>query len=196
METKNQPKEKAKEAKKALYKCVNCGMLVNEGDKGITKEMYEDKLCPKCAKPKVNGEKPARNINPAKPKETKKDIVSTVSVYLRHDFSKEEMDTMQKRLAMQTQALRHKENAKKAIVTQFGSEIETIDTEIGSLADKINTGYEHRMMKATVKYDWAKNKKYIIHPETGNTSETLDITEEDRQQKLKLEEEAKPEEKK
>jgi hypothetical protein len=52
------------------------------------------------------------------------------------------------------------------------------------------------MMKATVKYDWAKNKKYIIHPETGNTSETLDITEEDRQQKLKLEEEAKPEEKK
>src|SRR3989339_92098 len=110
----------------------------------------------------------------------------TATLYLRHDFKSEELSDMQKRLALQTQALRHKENAKKAIVSQFSSELEAIDAEIGSLADKINTGFEHREMKCPLNFDWDRNKKDAIHPETGEIVKTFDITDDDRQLKLKV----------
>lgn len=108
-------------------------------------------------------------------------------LYLRHDFAPAEMVEMQKRLSFQILRLRHKEAEKKAIVAQLSSEIEAIDSEIGSLADKINTGFEHRKMKCPLQFDWDNGVKNATHPDTGEIVETFDITEDDRQQKLKLE---------
>ena len=117
-------------------------------------------------------------------------------LYLRHDFSKDEIDEMNKRLARQTQALRHKEGEKKAITAQFSSEIESIDAELGSLADKLNSGFEHRQMKCVVNFDWDKGKKHAIHPETGEIVQTQDISDEERQGKLSVDDEAKQQKKK
>lgn len=112
--------------------------------------------------------------------------VKYTSMYLRHDFTNDEQTDMQKRLATQTQALRHRESCKKAAMAQFGSEIQIIDVEVGSLADKINSGYEHREMKCVLDFDWDKNKKYAVHPETGEVVGTFEITEDDRQLKFSM----------
>ncbi len=111
--------------------------------------------------------------------------------YLRHDFTGEEQTEMQKRLAVQSSELRHKENAKKAVTSQIGAEINAINGEIDVLAGNINNGYEHRSMKCLIEFDWEKNKKYAIHPETGEIASTRDITEDDRQLKLEIDEQNK-----
>ena len=111
--------------------------------------------------------------------------------YLRHNFTEEEQTDMQKRLTLQSQELRHKENAKKAVTTQIGAQITAINADIDLLAGNINNGYEHRSMKCLIQFEWDKNKKYIIHPETGEVALTFDITEDDRQLKLEIDEQNK-----
>jgi hypothetical protein len=104
----------------------------------------------------------------------------------RDDFTKEEMETMQKELATKTIELRHKENEKKAVNSQFTSSIDAIKASTCSLADNISAGFEHRNMECEIKFHWKKGTKDIIHPETKKVIDTQDITDEDRQMKLEV----------
>lgn len=118
----------------------------------------------------------------------------TCREYLRHDFTPEEMNVMHKDLAVKTVGLRHLQSDFAAVKKQFASDIEKADGEIESLADKLNSGFEHRLMVCELSFDYEKDVKYAIHPETGEVVKTMDITAEDRQAKLnfdkKVEEEA------
>jgi hypothetical protein len=93
---------------------------------------------------------------------------------------------MHKDLAVKTVGLRHLQSDFSYIKKQFASNIEKADGEIESLADKINSGFEHRQMTCLIVFEWDKGVKFAIHPETGEVIKTMDITADDKQQKLEF----------
>ena len=108
--------------------------------------------------------------------------------YLRHDFTEEEMKEMHSNLAEKTVQLRRKEEEKSTVLKQFGASIEALKNEISSTADKLHTKYEFRMMECVIDYFWDKGVKKAIHTETLDYVNEEPITDDDRQEKLELEE--------
>lgn len=116
------------------------------------------------------------------------DLPETTIKYVKHTFTKKEMEDMQKKLAVKTAELRRKEEEKKAITSQFGSAITQLETETLSLADSVNTGYEHRSTDCKISYNWKKGTKDIVHPDTGEVIETIVITDNEKQMKFPVKE--------
>jgi len=118
----------------------------------------------------------------AKQTQPKEDIL--ITKIAKHTYTTDELNTLQKALALAVQDLRHKEEDKKAIMSELTSDINKLHAETGSLSDRINSGYEYRSMKCVVKFDFPTGTKDIVHPETGEVISTEKITDEDRQQYL------------
>jgi hypothetical protein len=136
------------------------------------------------------------NKKPAKSKEVTESIVK---MFAKHTFTKQELEGFYKDLAKSIADLRKKENEKSALVAQLGADIKKLEGETESLATKVQNGYEHKNMDCIAKFDWGKDKKEIIHPETGEVLWSGAISMDERQLRLeaqKKEEVKKPEPKK
>ena len=72
----------------------------------------------------------------------------------------------------------------KSVSTQLKSEIASHEGSINSLAEKLNSGREYRMVECNVEYDFKKGVKTIIRTDTGEIAKVEEISEEERQEEL------------
>lgn len=111
----------------------------------------------------------------------------TVERIATHVFTQDEVTALRKDITDKTLLLSEKETIKKSV----SSTVAMLQANIGELVIKVREGRESRKMQCPVVFRWDENKKDIIHPETGAVEDTLDITLQDREQCLPLEEEKK-----
>ena len=103
------------------------------------------------------------------------------SRYLKYDFTHEELEDIQKKLAHATLQLREKEEHKKAVMSQFTSDINSLKADTNLLAEKINSGFEFRDVTCDIEYDFNNNMKTIIRQDTGEIVETVQASSEEIQ---------------
>lgn len=118
----------------------------------------------------------------------------TCSRNLEYYFTDDEKMAMSQQLAVETQNKRRLEDQKKAVTSQYGSQINEKAESINTLSDKIASGYEYRNIECTVQWHTpTKNKKLITRTDTGENW-TENMTEYDHnlfnQYQEKLQEEA------
>lgn len=105
---------------------------------------------------------------------------------LKHKFTKEELEELQKRIAREYANLNLIESEKSGVMAQYGSKIKQLKALLVGLASSINQGYTHLPMKCTTQYSWKEGVKRTIHPETGEVVEESKIMESERQMSLKV----------
>jgi hypothetical protein len=103
----------------------------------------------------------------------------TISRSLEYHFTDEERLDMSKQLAAETQNKCRLEDQKKAVASQYGTQISEKAETINSLADKLASGYEFRNIDCTVEWHTpSKNKKTMTRQDSGE-SWTENMTEYD-----------------
>lgn len=87
---------------------------------------------------------------------------------LEYYFTDDEKMAMSQQLAVETQNKRRLEDQKKAVTSQYGSQINEKAESINTLSDKIASGYEYRNIECTVQWHTpTKNKKLLTRTDTG-----------------------------
>jgi hypothetical protein len=104
-----------------------------------------------------------------------------------HTFTADEVTQLRKNIADKTLELSEKEMIKKSVSSTVAMLKATIDCQV----IKVREGRELRKMLCPVVFHWKEGRKDIVHPETGAIELTTDITDNDRQQYLPMEEEKK-----
>lgn len=100
--------------------------------------------------------------------ELEKNQFETCQRNLEYYFTDDEKMQMSQQLAVETQNKRRLEDQKKAVTSQYGSQINEKAESINSLSDKIASGYEYRNIECTVQWHTpSKNKKVITRSDTG-----------------------------
>lgn len=93
---------------------------------------------------------------------------NTTSRSLEYYFSDDEKLGMSKQLSAEVQNKRKLEDQKKAVMSQYSSQINEKTEAINMLSDKLAAGYEFRNIQCRI--DWhtpGKNKKTIERLDTG-----------------------------
>lgn len=100
--------------------------------------------------------------------ELEKSQYETCQRNLEYYFTDDEKMQMSQQLAVETQNKRRLEDQKKAVTSQYGSQINEKAESINSLSDKIAAGYEYRNIECTVQWHTpTKNKKLLRRSDTG-----------------------------
>ena len=100
--------------------------------------------------------------------ELEKSQYETCQRNLEYYFTDDEKMQMSQQLAVETQNKRRLEDQKKAVTSQYGSQINEKAETINSLSDKIASGYDYRNIECTVQWHTpSKNKKLITRSDTG-----------------------------
>lgn len=87
---------------------------------------------------------------------------------LEYYFSDDEKLEMSQQLAVETQNKRRLEDQKKAVTSQYGSQISEKVEAINNLSDKLASGYEYRNIECSVQWHTpVKNKKTLTRNDTG-----------------------------
>lgn len=87
---------------------------------------------------------------------------------LRYDFTAVEINELSVSLANKVQEKHSVESEKKSVVARYSSKVKEYDEVIGSLSNKVASGYEMREVECTVKYHWpAQGRKTITRSDTG-----------------------------
>jgi hypothetical protein len=74
----------------------------------------------------------------------------------------------------------------KSFQTQAKAELAGLDAKINSLADKVNTGREHRDVECEVVLDFKNKEKVWTRTDTGEIAKSDIITEKELQEELAL----------
>jgi len=92
----------------------------------------------------------------------------TITRDLEYFFSDEEKIDMSKQLAAEIQNKQKLEDSKKAVVSQYGSQINEKQEGINQLANKLASGYEFRKIGCSIQWHTPdRNKKTIVREDTG-----------------------------
>lgn len=92
----------------------------------------------------------------------------TITRDLEYFFTDEEKLEMGKQLAAENQNKRKLEDSKKAVMSQYGSQINEKQETINVLTDKLASGYEFRKIGCTIQWHTPdRNKKTITREDTG-----------------------------
>lgn len=71
---------------------------------------------------------------------------------LKYEFNAVETVDLSMKLAVGTQQIEAKKNAKKSVVKQFDSEITTLESQVASISEKITSGCEYRDIDCEIQY--------------------------------------------
>jgi hypothetical protein len=78
------------------------------------------------------------------------------------------------------------EDSLKSFQIQAKSDIASLEANINSLADKINTGREYRPVDCEIRYDYKAKERHAVRMDTGEIAISCPITEEELQEKIDL----------
>lgn len=88
--------------------------------------------------------------------------------WLRYDFTATEISELSMDLANTTQQITQTRDEKKAVVSQFKSKIDELESKTGALSSKISSGYEIREVECEVKYHKPEQGKKTIIRKDNN----------------------------
>lgn len=88
--------------------------------------------------------------------------------YLRYDFSAVEVHDLSVEMANKTQQIANTEQEKKSATSQFTSKLNTLKESVGSLANKVASGYEIREVECDIVYHIpAQGSKTLTRKDNG-----------------------------
>ena len=97
-------------------------------------------------------------------------------------FTEEEIKEFSKKLAYQSKQLEELEDAKKSVVADFNSQIQSAKAEISKLANFINNGYEYKPVECKIIFNEPQvGIKTIIRTDTNEKVRTEPMTEDEMQ---------------
>jgi hypothetical protein len=88
-------------------------------------------------------------------------------LYLECILTDQEKAAYSKEMAQTISTKQRSEESLKSFQTQKKAEIAGQDATINLLADKINTGREHRDVECEVFYNWAEFQREFVRKDTG-----------------------------
>ncbi len=106
--------------------------------------------------------------------------------YLKYQFSEEEKTVMGGKLAQCFSDYTEKEGSLKSVTTQIKSDIAKVEAEMGSLAEKIRSGYEHRRTECKKILDYKLGTVEIVRLDTGETIQERPVNGDEAAMKLKV----------
>jgi len=104
--------------------------------------------------------------------------------YVKYVFTDEEKKEMSTELALKVSNQSTAEDEKKAIMSDLKSKIDSLAAQSNNLANKLNNGYEMRIVKCEVVKDFKKNTVKIMRCDTGEVIKTREMSHEDRQETI------------
>lgn len=88
--------------------------------------------------------------------------------WLRYDFSAPEIHDLSMDLANKTQQFQTVSDEKKSVSSQFKSRLDSIQSDLNSLSNKVASGYEIREVECEVKYHKPEQGKKTIIRKDNN----------------------------
>ena len=110
---------------------------------------------------------------------------------LRYDFTDAEQLAAGKKLGEVGQTIRRIEEELASVKSSFKYKLDEQEAIKGKLENQVTTGYEHRLVPCTVVLNKPKSgKKTITRDDTGAVVAVEDMTYDERQEQLRLDEPA------
>lgn len=111
--------------------------------------------------------------------------------HLRCNLTQDEFNEKAKQLAESNHNLRQLEEEKKLVTSDFGAKIAGAEAQISVLSNTVQSRYEYRMVPCEIfMHDPKNGKKRSVRTDIGETVGIEDMTAEELQEELALEEEA------
>ena len=88
--------------------------------------------------------------------------------WLRYDFSAPEIHDLSMDLANKTQQFQTVSDEKKSVSSQFKSRLDSIQSDLNSLSNKVASGYEIREVECEIKYHKPEQGKKTIIRKDNN----------------------------
>ena len=104
--------------------------------------------------------------------------------HIKHTFSKDERADLSNTMAQKVTELHQAEDDKKAINSDFKSQIDGLTADVNSAATKITNGYEMRNIECEHKPDYDKKIWTVVRIDTGEPVKELPMSEEDFQMSI------------
>ena len=104
--------------------------------------------------------------------------------FIKHEFTENEKKEIAVEMAQKVSELQQAEDNKKAIASDFKSQIDGIQANVNSAATKLNNGYEMRTIKCEVVPNWDKKVWEYWRIDTDTIAKTKPMTANDLQMKL------------
>ncbi len=109
--------------------------------------------------------------------------------WLPYHFAPDEKTTIAQNLAQANQSRSELEDKKAQVMAEFKSQITATEAVIAKEARRYNNGYEYRDIECGITMDSPRRGRKTIHRiDTGEFVKEVDMTAEDMQQKLSLDE--------
>lgn len=107
-----------------------------------------------------------------------------VTEFIKHMFTETEKQGIATKMALQVVELQQAEDNKKAIMSDFKSQIDGIQAKINLAATRVNNGYEMRSIKCRIEPDWDEKMWKYYRVDTEKLAKTKAMTSDDLQRKF------------
>ena len=107
-----------------------------------------------------------------------------VDVFCKYQFDEEEKREMAAEMAQKVTELASVEDSKKAIMSDFKSQIDGLQAKINGAATKLNNGYEMRNIKCKIIADYDDKEFVYFREDNGEIAKREKMTADDLQRRL------------
>lgn len=104
--------------------------------------------------------------------------------FIKHEFAEDEKKEIAIEMAQKVANLQQAEDDKKAVMSDYKSQIDGIQAGINSAATKLNNSYEMRTIKCEKTPDWKSKVWKYVRVDTGEMIKEKAMTADDLQMKL------------
>lgn len=104
--------------------------------------------------------------------------------FIKYFFSEEEKQNIAIDMAQKVAELQQTEDNKKAIMSDYKSQIDGIQANVNLAATKLNNGYEMRTIKCEMVPNWEGKVWEFIRVDTGEIAKTKKMTSDDLQMQI------------
>ena len=104
--------------------------------------------------------------------------------FIKYTFTENEKKEIAIEMAQKVTNLQQAEDDKKAVASDFKSQIDGIQASVNSAATKLNNGYEMRSIKCEVVPNYDKKVWEYLRTDTGEQTKEKPMTANDLQMKL------------
>ena len=104
--------------------------------------------------------------------------------FIKYTFTENEKKEIAIEMAQKVANLQQAEDDKKAVASDFKSQIDGIQASVNSAATKLNNGYEMRSIKCEVVPNYDKKVWEYLRTDTGEQTKEKPMTANDLQMKL------------
>lgn len=116
---------------------------------------------------------------------------TTKKIYMECRLTNEELKECAKKLAEAISRKTRIENSLESFKAEKKAEVQSCEGEISLMSEKVNSEKEFRGVDCSIEFDFKKGKKTTKRKDTLEVFKVEDISDEERQEELLLQEKAK-----